>query len=254
MSEASTRADPDPGTRRFDIEGRSLGYPTEFRDGCSAAGLFLVKSRVANQLIAESGFETTELLPGRAMLALTCVHYTDTDCGVYEEIAFAFFVKEVGGARSLPYLGTWANMARGRVASYTWKLQVTTALSKYAGLRMWGFPKTLEEIDFDLSDRRARFTLRMDGEEVLSYSVHAQGKQQPSPLTSPVYSVFQGAPHVSYLSQQYRDTGVGLGGGQLSLGRHPLAEELRSLGLGRRPLLATWNGHLAFSMSAPEKL
>jgi len=119
---------------------------------------------------------------------------------------------------------------------------------------MWGFPKTLEEIDFDLSSRHACFRLRMDGEEVLSYSVRAQGKQQPAPFTSQVYSVFEGVPHVSYLSQQYRDTGVRLGGGQLSLGRHPLAEDLRSLGLGRRPLLATWNGHLAFSMSAPEKL
>jgi hypothetical protein len=33
-----------------------------------------------------------------------------------------------------------------------------------------------------------------------------------------------------------------------------VANELRRLGLPRRPLLATWNGHLDFSMSAPEKL
>jgi len=30
-----------------------------------------------------------------------------------------------------------------------------------------------------------------------------------------------------------------------------LADKLRALGLPRRPLLATWAGHLAFSMTAP---
>ncbi len=254
MSVDLASRDQRPPVRRFDIEGRSLGYPTQFRDGSSAGGLFVVKSRVANELIGESGFEVAEIAPGRAILALTCVHYTDTDCGAYEEIAQAFFVERVGRRRGIPYLRTWSDLLRGRVTSYTWKLQVTTTLSQYAGLRMWGFPKTLEEIALDLSGGRARFSLRMGGQEVLSYTIRAEGKRQPAPLTSPVYSVFEGAQHVSHLTQRYRDSGYSLGGGRLELGDHPLANQLRALGLRRRPLLATWNGHLAFSMTAPEKL
>jgi hypothetical protein len=39
--------DPDPSdsphsSRRFEIEGRDLGYPTQFSDGCSIGGLFVV--------------------------------------------------------------------------------------------------------------------------------------------------------------------------------------------------------------------
>ncbi len=241
-------------TRHYDIEGQLLGYPTEFRDGCSAAGLFLVSSRVANDLIAESGFEVAEVAPGRAVFALTCVHYTDTDCGRYEEIAEAFFVERVGRRGRIPYLRTWLDILRGRIASYTWNLQVTTSLSKAAGLQMWGFPKTIEEIDFDRSGERACFNLRMNGQTVLSYAVRAQGRQSPAPINSPVYSIFEGAQHVSYLNQTYRDTGYRPGGGRLHLGDHPLAQQLRQLGLPRRPMLATWNGHLSFSMSAPEKL
>jgi hypothetical protein len=45
-----------------------------------------------------------------------------------------------------------------------------------------------------------------------------------------------------------------LGDGRLSLGDHPVADELRSLGLPKRPLLSAWMGRLAFEMSAPEKL
>jgi hypothetical protein len=244
----------DVEAKRFEIEGEELGYPTQFRDGCSAAGLFVVRSASAQELIADSGFEIAEIAPGRGILALTGVHYTDTDCGSYNEIAQAFFVRRVDRPSGLPYLGTWLDLARGEVASFTWKLQVTSRLSQYAGIRMWGFPKTLEEITFDRIEDHARFSLRIDGQDVLSFTVRAEGSHTPTPLTSRVYSIFEGTPHVSYLTQSYRDTGVRLGHGPLALGKHPLAQQLRELGLPRRPLLSTWNGHLAFSMTAPEKL
>jgi hypothetical protein len=125
----------DPGLRRFEIEGRGLSYPTEFHDGSSVAGLFVVKSRVANALIAESGFHVAEIAPGRAILALTGVQYTNTECGEYEETAMAFFVKRHGQSAGIPYLSTWLDLMRNRVASFTWKIQVTTKLSQQAGIQ-----------------------------------------------------------------------------------------------------------------------
>jgi hypothetical protein len=254
MQGGESLASQELSARRYQIEGHELGYPTGFRDGCAAAGLFVVDAGVADDLIAESGFRVARIAPGRALLALTCVHYTESDCGAYQEIAMAFFVEKVDAGWRVPYLGNWSDILRSRVASYTWKLQVTTVLSQQCGLRMWGFPKTLEEIDFDLSGGRARFTLRMEGREVLDYSVPAEGRRRPAPVTSPVYSIFEGAQHLSHLSQEYRDVGVRPGAGELRLGDAPLAQQLRSLGLPRRPLLATWMGHLAFRMSAPRKL
>ena len=88
--------------RTFEIEGERLAYPTEFRDGCSAAGLFLVKSKVANAYIADSGFELAEVAPGRGIFVLTGVRYTDSDCGKYDETAMAFFVKRAGQASRKP--------------------------------------------------------------------------------------------------------------------------------------------------------
>lgn len=251
-----THSTPDGShaERRFSIEGRDLGYPTEFRDGSSAGGLFLVRSQVANELIAESGFEVAEVLPGRGILALNFVHYTDTDCGEYEEIATGFFVEPVPRRSGIPYLRTLRDLIGGRVASYTWKLQVTSRLSQQAGLQMWGFPKTIEEIDYERSQTRASFRLRMDGQDVLSYSICATGSQTPAPLSSPVYSIHEGRPVVSQLSQTYREAGYRPRGAELQLGPHPFARQLHALGLRRRPLLASWMGHLAFSMSAPEPL
>ena len=241
--------------RRFEIEGKTLGFPTQFQDGSSAAGIFSVPTSRAQALIRDSGFEVAELWPGRAAFSLACCHYRESDCGVYNEIALGFFVKPQHGEPSrIPYLGTWLDIARNDSATYTWKLPVTSKLANDAGVLMWGFPKTVEEIGFEVCDGRATFDLRMDGREVLSYSIRASGKREQPESASAVYSVYEGAPHVSFLGNRYRDVGVSLGGGRLHLGDHPLAEQLRSLGVARRPLFATWMGLLSFEVGPPQKL
>jgi hypothetical protein len=242
-------------SRRFEIEGKSLGYPALFQDASSAVGLFMVPASGAQALIRDTGFEVAQLLPGRAAFSLSCVHYRESDCGAYNEISMAFFVKKKHGKTSgIPYLGTWLDIARDDAATCIWKLPVTTRLANDAGIRMWGFQKTIEEIDFEVSGGRAAFDLRMGGQEVLSYSVRARGKQQQPRAASAVYSNFEGAPHVTYLEHEVRDVGVSLGGGRLRLGSHPIAEQLRGLGLPRRPFIATWMGHLSFEVGPPEKL
>lgn len=240
--------------RHFDIEGKSLSYPTEFRNGSSSGGIFLVSASVANQYIAESGFEVARAAPGRTFLSLSCVHYTDTDCGAYNEIAMAFFVQPVGQRMGFPYLRSWRDLAKGKLPTFTWKLPVSTTLSRDAGRFMWGFPKTVEEIEYEESGGRATFGLRMDGEKVLSYAVDAKGTATPTPVSSPVYSIFEGRPHVSFLSQRYEHVNFGFRAGNLSLGNHPLSDALRRLGLGKRPLLSSWMGQLYFKMSAPTPL
>ena len=246
--------DLQPAAEGFDIDGRTLTYPTQFRDGSAATGLFLVDSDRANDLIADSGFRIAEVAPGRGVLALTGVHYTDTDCGRYDETTQAFFVVPAGSGDRVPYLSTWSDIVRGRGASFAWRLQVTTGLSRDAGLRMWGFPKTVEDITFERKAGTATFRLRMDGQDVLRYRVRERGHRAPAPVTSMVYSVFNGEPHVSRLTQRYRDTGYRFRGGELELGEHPMADDLRALRPGRRALLAGWHGHLAFSMTAPTPL
>ncbi|MBW2313676.1 MAG: acetoacetate decarboxylase family protein [Deltaproteobacteria bacterium] len=251
-----------PRSRRFEIEGVDLGYPTRFRDGASAAALFVVDARVAQRLIHETGFEVAEVAPGRALLAFTCVHYTDTDCGVYEETAQAFFVRRTDRRDGFParipgvgrYLTTLHDVLAGEIASHTWRLQVTTRLSQQCGLQMWGFPKEMGEIGFTRAEGRVESTLALDGRDVFRFSAPAEGTRTPAPITSAVYSIHEGAPHVSGLTQRYRETGYAVRGAELELGDHPLAGDLRSLGLPKRPLLTTWNGHLDFEMSSPEKL
>ena len=241
------------GKRTFEIEGCTLGYPTQFRDGSTAAGIFTVNADVADDYIKDSGFRVARISPKRALLAFTCVDYKDTDCGVYKETAFAFFIQRPGRDQ-YSYLGTWKDLLTANVASFTWKLQVTSALSQFAGIRMWGFPKTRAQIDCRRGGGQACFDLEMDQRKVLRFTIPDGGSRTPTPVTSAVYSIFEGHPHVGYLTQKYTGTGYSFGRASLELGEHELSQELRHLGVGRRPLLATWSEHLNFSMTAPERI
>ncbi len=254
-SESKSNRNGNSNTRRFEIEGQSLGFPSLYPDGSSAVGLFSVPSSVAQELIRDSGFCVAEILPGRAALSLACVNYRESDCGIYNELALSFFVKPIHGRPSrIPYLGTWLDIALNNSATFVWKLPVTTKLANDAGILMWGFPKTIEEIDYEQTDGRARFTLRMDGREVLRYSVDASGTRHQPGTVSAVYTMYEGAPHVSLLQNDAHDVGIRVGDGRLSLGDHPIADDLRRLGLPRRPVLSTWMGRTSFTVGAPQKL
>ncbi len=254
INRKSQQKDINPGDRTFEIEGRTLGYPAKFQDASSAIGLFVVPLSAAKDMIHGSGFEVAPVAPGKAMFTLSCVDYRESDCGVYKEIAMAFFVKHYGRNNNIPYLGTWLDIVRDKANTLIWKLAVTTKLANDAGVLMWGLPKTIEKIDFKVSDERAKFTLSMDDQEVLSYSVSAKGKRSQPPGASPFYSNFKNAPHVTYLGHEYKDMGVRFGDGRLSLGDHFISEKLRGLGLPRRPLISSWIGRLSLNVDAPEKL
>jgi hypothetical protein len=255
MGDEFRSADGSASARRFDIEGESLGFPSLYPDGSSAVGLFMASSSGAQELIRDSGFEVAELLPGRAAFSLACVTYRESDCGIYNEISLAFFVKpKHGRPNRIPYLGTWLDIARGDAATYVWKLPVTSKLANDAGVLMWGFPKTIEEIEFERIDGRAVFTLRMGGREVLSYSVEASGHRHLPRSASAVYTLYEGAPQVSFLESECHEVAARAGGGRLELGDHPVADTLRDLGISRRPVVSTWMGRTSFWVGPPQKL
>jgi hypothetical protein len=246
-------ADNPNANRRFNIEGSDLGYPTLFHDGSTSMGMFVVSSKVANGLIAESGFKVAEIAPGKALMSFACVHYTDTECGAYEEIGCAFFVHGFPVKSLIPYLGTWASILHGHQPSFTWFLPVTQRPALECGIQMWGYPKTIEDIRHSRIDGRTVTTLHRDGEEVLRYSVGNVGSKILKPIDAPVYSIFEGKPHVGYLTQHFSEATYGRDG-ELVLSDHALVEPLRRLGLPRRPLMSGHMGKLRFSMSAPEPL
>jgi hypothetical protein len=239
----------------YEIQGHAVTFPVEVRDASGAIAGFLVPSHAASRLVGDD-FEIVDFLPGRTLLMIACIDYKDNDLGDYNEVAINFFVRQKGESRGLPWISAWLGMGRGTLPSYSWKMPVDQSFTRDAGASIWGFPKTVERIDFDYSvDGRFRCALEMDGEKVLEIEMPRGGTKERGASQMTGYSYIEGIPHVTFSTQTSSQMGAGGGKGvEVSLGGHPVAEELRALGLPKKPLMTTWVGKMVMSFGPPERL
>ncbi|MFP6638748.1 MAG: acetoacetate decarboxylase family protein [Myxococcota bacterium] len=172
------------------------------------------------------------------------VDYRDNDLGDYNEMGVVFFVRPKG-------------QPEAEVGAYIHHLPVNQSFTQQAGLEIWGFPKTVEEIDFSTKENSATCTVTMSGQHVLTLTV-PRGGDAETPETSAVgYTLIEGAPHRIEFSRggKNESTQPGGEGVSLELGRHLIADELRSLGLPTlTPLLSSWSEHFFGTFGEIEKL
>jgi len=239
----------------YEIQGRTVTFPVEVRDASGAIAAFVVPSGMASRLVGDS-FEVVDFLPNRTMFMLGCIDYKDNDLGDYNEVAMNFFVRKKGELRGVPYLGAWRALAGGTLPSYSWKMPVDQSFTRDAGAMIWGFPKTIERIDFDYS-RAGRFhgLLEMDGQKVFEIDMPRGGSSARPQGPAVGYSYIAGVPHRTAFTQQMSGLGVRMGGStEISLGGHPIADDLRSLGLPKKPLMVTWAGKMRMQFEPPSRL
>jgi hypothetical protein len=228
------------------IQGRAVRLPVVVRDASSAFASFVVPS-VAVRKLLPAGLQPAELLPGRTLCSIAGIEYRDNDLGRYNEVAVAFIVHE-GPAGALPMV----DLVRGRVGAYIHRLPVTEAFTCEAGSVIWGFPKTIEKIGIIEEGGRRICKLMMDGAHVLTLSVKSSGRWRfrESPVTAFSYrdGIVRRTPFVS------GGAGVGyrLGGATLTLGAHPISDELRSLGLPRHALMSGSISRMRARFEAPQ--
>lgn len=233
---------PTPETQT--ILGREIILPSVVRDATAAVAFYLVSAKAAQGLITESGLRIAKVLPGRTICTITAVDYKDSDLDRYHEIALTFFVHEPG-SRPLPFVGALAGMLRGTLGAYVHWLPVDQEFTCAAGRQIWGFPKFITQIDLEREDDLERATLTVDGELVLRQTVRAGGTRSFADREQISYSMLDGVLHRIPSDMSAEEMGARRGGATLELGAHPMADELRSLGLPKTPLFSTYMGKMS---------
>jgi len=210
----------------YEIQGQVVSLPVLVRDASSATVMFEVPSEAAQAL---SPFPVVEVSPGRAQLALALIDYRDNDLGSYHEVGVIFFVQPDGR----------------EAGTYIRHLPVDQSFTNEAGNVIWGFPKSVQQIDVTLLDGAARWVLTMDGELVLDITFPRGGTDDMPQMELATYTLIDGAPHVTAFSQGGSGSSISFGPVALTLGSHPVAKELASLGLPDAPVvLTTWTEHM----------
>jgi hypothetical protein len=238
----------------YEIQGRRVGFPVVVRHASAGSATYLVPAAAARALLPGPELSVAEVLPGRALLSLAIIDYKDNDLGDYNEVSVALFVRPRSQGAGIPYLGSMIEMIRGRLGTYIVHLPVNQSFTCEAGSTIWGFPKTVQEIDFDYRGDRASCTLVYDGQHALTLSLPRGGRKQlpEKPMTG--YTYIQGVAHTNEFVSGAEGFGVRRGGAELSLGSGLIADQLRSLGLPKRAIMTTWMEKMFASFGPSEKL
>ncbi|MCW2670610.1 MAG: acetoacetate decarboxylase [Frankiales bacterium] len=213
-------------TAAHDVLGQTVTMPVEVADASSGTVIFDVPLEAA-QALAPEGFDVLETEPGRAQLAIALIDYRVNDLGAYHEVGTILFVRPTGG---------------GDDGNFITHLPVDQEFTCAAGNQIWGFPKSVERIDVTQTDTTSRWVLTMGGELVLDVTVPRGGTDEMPPLPMTSYTLIDGKPHATRFTQGGSGSSIGFGEGvSVTLGTHPIAKELASLGLpDAKVVITTW--------------
>lgn len=241
--------------RTYVFQGREVTLPVQVRDASSGAVTYLVSAQAARKLLPP-GLDVVEIFPNQALFSIAMIDYRDNDLGDYDEVSLAFFVRRAGEspAFGIPFLGSVVDFFRNDLATYIWKLPVDQSFTCEAGKGIWGFPKTVEQIDFEDAGGRRTGRLVMDGRHVLTLGIPRSGTRSLPETEMTAYTVIDGALHRTRFRTASTGVGFGLGGADLILGTHPIADTLRELGLPRSALMNVWMEHQRATFEGPERV
>ena len=225
------------GDGRYLIDGKEITLPVHVNAASMLMNVFTVDSRVAQQLIADSGFRVVEIWPGKALMQLLAVDYRENDLGDYNEAAISFPVTTPGHSRPLPLIGAMWRMMRGKLCNYIYRMPVNQDFTTHAGRFIWGFPKWVTDVDIQFGEERAEGCFRDDGQLVFKIAAKAGGNSKAAAQEAPSLAIRN--------HQAWKTVGITEGEGlTFSMGgdipeigdQHPLARQLRALGLPKKPM------------------
>jgi hypothetical protein len=173
---------------------------------------------------------------GRTPLVLLLVDYRAGDLGVYAEVGVALLVRH-----------------RGRTGLYVHQLPVTGAFTLEAGRALWGLPKWRARAELRVDGPAAGCRLADDtGRHVLTAAIRTARPRLPLGVPAAFVALAPRGDEMLTTPVRGRAAGIRVGiGGRASVvlgSGHPMADELREVGLPRRPVATATVEHLAFEM------
>tara|TARA_R110002072_G_scaffold110221_1_gene237737 strand:- start:3979 stop:4830 length:852 start_codon:yes stop_codon:yes gene_type:complete len=235
------------------IDGERIGFPVVVADASMLMNAYLVDAKVAQEIISDSGFRVLELYPGKALLQLLFVDYRDNELGDYNEGAIIFPVITPGERKPFPFFGALKRMISGSVGNFVYRMPVDQAFTTHAGRFIWGFPKWVSRIDIEFGDKRAHGSFIDEGELVYSIAAKTGGTATAKEQRAASLAIRDNKAWKTYGTSAGSGVTFALGGEMPTIGdRHPLALELRALGLPKKPLFSVSIKNAAMSFAGPE--
>ena len=239
-------------TTTFTIQCTEVALPMHIPTAVGALGLF---SADADQIAAAlpDGLVPVRLPRGRGVVAVMMVDYVDNPLGDYDEgvVAYAAMPAGTGPAGAI---GTLGALLRGRYGAWIAHMPVSQAFTREAGETIWGYPKTVDDLELHHTASPAMLTWSRDGERILTLTVARGGRLPGVPVPATTYTTKDGVVHATRLTARPHRAGVRLRGARLDIGPHPVGKALADLDVAPVSLASAWLGEVAMDFAPARPL
>ncbi|MDH7475782.1 MAG: acetoacetate decarboxylase family protein [Anaerolineae bacterium] len=220
--------------------GVRIGLPVRYYDWAAIMAHFPAPAAAVRKLLPTNKLKPAQLFPGTAIVSMVAMEYRRiADVAPYNEfgIMVPVLYEPTVNIPGLPMLFPhWFK----RFGLYIHHLPVTTQAAYDFGVEIWGYPKIVAEIIFEDVGQVRRCRLRAEGKDIVTLEV---GKlaTRARPMNYYSYTVKDGQ-LLRTLIQTQGQFGIARfrGGASYTLGDHPIAEELRTLGMGKTAVERLW--------------
>ena len=237
-------------TATFTIQGTDVALPMHIPTAGGALGLFAADAD-AVQAELPDGLSAVRLPGGRGVVAVMMVDYVDNPLGDYDEgvVAYAAHPSGSGGP-----VTTLRQLLRGRYGAWIAHMPVSQAFTREAGETIWGYPKTVDDLDLAHGAHPATMRWARDGQDILTLSVARGGRVPGLPVPATTYTSMGGVVHATRLTARPRRVGLRLRGARLELGPHPVGVTLAGMGVRPVALASAWLGEVAMDFAPARPL
>lgn len=220
--------------------GVRIGLPVRYYEWSAIMAHFPASVAAVRKLLPTDKLKPAQLVPGTAILSMVAIEYRRiADVAPYNEfgIMVPVLYEPTVNIPGLPLLlPHWFR----RFGLYVHHLPVTTQAAYDFGVEIWGYPKIVAEICFEDVGQMRRCRLRADGKDIVTLEVVKLATRARS-MDFYSYTIKDGRLLRTRIQTQGQ-FGIARfrGGASYTLGDHPIAEELRALGMGKTAVERLW--------------
>lgn len=233
-----------------------IKLPILYYDNSICMSIYLVDYDKACSLVSDQRLQVVPVTSTKALVGVSFYEYRQTAIGSYNEVGVAILTTPRGvRTPRLPLFKLSGSLDKNPMGFHIIDLPVTTTAACSAGREVWGLPKFVTPIDFNLNGKKFKGAVQdpEGGQPIVSFSGQCL-LSLPGPL-------FDLSLHSFNHNQLLRTLVVTRGGGRIMPGhrfklttnpqsKHPMAQRLRQLGLEQaKPIMVCASHNLQLRLN-----
>lgn len=236
-------------------------FPTLYGDVTVSIAMFFCSLEAARKLMPKAEMKPVNMGLGRSLVIISTYHYAKVrGIAPYNEIGMSIPVM-VGANQLLPALPLL--LPNKSLGYYVFSMPVTTLENKIRGLKLWGLPKVVQEINLHPEgDEYVTVANDSVGEKYLELRVPTNGNITPTNQGTTLYSVKDEAIHrstsetfgnfaITKFNRTILTKGITPKQNYLWIGSGPSAKILRDLTIEPQPFQTRFGTHISSTFDLP---